>query len=123
MATLTAWTFPNTTRADAVVLKLQQLESQGLIHLEDCAVISWPDGAKKPWTREMHTPAKGGALGGGVIGLLVGLIFVVPLLGAAIAAAAGGLSNEQEASLREAFSLDEKRMPQPEPSGSVAQHG
>lgn len=96
MATLTAWTFPNTTGADAVVLKLKQLEGQGLIRLDDYAVISWPDGAKKPWTREMHSPAKGGALGGSVIGLLVGLIFVVPLLGAAIGAAAGGLLGSLE---------------------------
>lgn len=91
MATLTAWTFPNTTGADAVVLKLNQLESEGLIRVEDYAVISWPEGAKKPWTREMHSPTKGGVFSGGIIGLLVGLIFVVPLLGAAIGAAAGGL--------------------------------
>lgn len=91
MATLTAWTFPNTTEADAVVLKLERLESQGLIRLEDYAVVSWPLGARKPWTREMRSPAKGGAVGGGLLGLLVGLIFIVPLLGAAVGAATGAL--------------------------------
>jgi uncharacterized membrane protein len=91
MATLTAWTFPNPTGADAVVLKLEQLESQALIRLEDYAVVSWPEGAKKPWTREMRSPTKGGAVGGGIFGLLLGLIFVVPLLGAAVGAATGAL--------------------------------
>jgi uncharacterized membrane protein len=91
MATLTAWTFPNPTGAEAVALKLEELESQGLIRLEDYAVVSWPEGAKKPWTREMRSPAKGGAVGGGIFGFLLGLIFIVPLLGAAVGAATGAL--------------------------------
>jgi uncharacterized membrane protein len=91
MATLTAWKFETPTGADAVLLKLEQLQSRGLIELHDSAVVSWPEGRKKPWTRESESATGRGALGGGFWGLLFGLIFFVPLLGAAIGAATGAL--------------------------------
>jgi uncharacterized membrane protein len=92
MATLTAWRFGTPTGADAVLLKLKQLEDQSLIQIHDAAVVSWPEGRKKPWTREEHSAVGKGALGGGFWGLLFGLIFFVPLLGVAIGAAAGALA-------------------------------
>ena len=58
----------------------------------DAATVSWPEGAKRPKTRELHNLAGAGALGGAFWGLLFGLLFVVPLLGMAIGAAAGALS-------------------------------
>jgi uncharacterized membrane protein len=91
MATLTAWKFDTPTGADAVLLKLEQLESQKLIQIHDSAVVSWPEGRKKPWTREAHPQTRRGAMGGGFWGLLFGLIFFVPLLGVAIGAATGAL--------------------------------
>jgi uncharacterized membrane protein len=91
MATLTAWKFATPTGADAVLLKLEQLETQQLIQIHDAAVVSWPEGRKKPWTRESHSTTRSGALGGGFWGLLFGLIFFVPLLGVAIGAATGAL--------------------------------
>jgi uncharacterized membrane protein len=92
MATLTAWKFDTPTGADAVFLKLKQLQDQGLIQIHDAAVVSWPDGRTKPWTREENSGVRKGALGGGFWGLLFGLIFFVPLLGVAIGAAAGALA-------------------------------
>jgi uncharacterized membrane protein len=91
VATLTAWKFPSPVLADAALLKLEELQRQELIKIEDYAVVSWPEGAKKPWTREMESPTKKGAIGGGLFGLLLGLIFVVPLLGVAIGATAGAV--------------------------------
>ena len=91
MATLTAWKFNTPTGADAVLLKLKQLEDQALIQIHDAAVVSWPEGRTKPWTREENSAVGHGAVGGGFWGLLFGLIFFVPLLGAAIGAAAGAL--------------------------------
>jgi uncharacterized membrane protein len=91
MATLTAWKFQTPTGADAVLLKLEQLEKQALIQIHDSAVVSWPEANKKPWTRETHSATGTGALGGSFWGLLFGLIFFIPLLGAAIGAAAGAV--------------------------------
>ena len=56
--------------------------------------MTWPEGAKKPKTRQLANLAGAGALGGAFWGLLFGLLFLVPLLGAAIGAAAGALAGK-----------------------------
>jgi len=91
MASLTVWKFQTPFGADAALEKLQELQSQQLINVQDAAVVSWETGKKKPKTRELHDTTKGGALGGGFWGLLFGLIFFVPILGLAIGAASGAL--------------------------------
>jgi uncharacterized membrane protein len=91
MATLTAWKFSTPYGAEAALEKLQGLQSQQLIQVQDAAVVSWEDGRKKPKTRELHSTKGAGALGGGFWGLLFGLIFFVPILGLAVGAATGAL--------------------------------
>jgi uncharacterized membrane protein len=129
MSSLTVWKFETPVGADAALQKLKGLEIQGLIQIQDAAVVSWEAGRKKPKTEQMHDTKKGGALGGGFWGLLFGLIFFIPILGLAIGAATGALlgsdavfdkvrtefqsteaelistnlSEAQEAKLREAF--------------------
>src|SRR5215203_2312601 len=56
-----------------------------MINLEDAAVASWPQGNKKPTTRQLHGGS--GALGGAFWGFRFGLIIFVPFLGAAFGAA------------------------------------
>jgi len=63
-----------------------------LITLEDAAVVSWPQGKKKPTTRQLHSTGGAGAMGGAFWGFLFGLIFFVPFLGAAIGAGMGALT-------------------------------
>jgi uncharacterized membrane protein len=91
MATLTAWKFSTPQGADIALERLQKLQSEQLINVQDAAVVSWEAGRKKPKTRELHDTKKAGALGGGFWGLLFGLIFFVPILGLAIGAATGAL--------------------------------
>ena len=91
MATLTAWKFSTPQGADIALEKLQKMQSEQLINVQDAAVVSWEVGRKKPKTRELHDTKKAGALGGGFWGLLFGLIFFVPILGLAIGAATGAL--------------------------------
>jgi len=92
MATLSVLKFNDPYGADRVLLALQGLQEQQMINLEDAAVVSWPQGNKKPTTRQLHSTAGGGALGGAFWGFLFGLIFFVPFLGAAIGAGMGALS-------------------------------
>lgn len=92
MVTLTVWEFPTALGADRAESILDQLQKQELIKVHDAAVVSWPEGAKKPKTRQLHNLAAAGGLGGAFWGLLFGLIFFVPLLGLAIGAAAGALA-------------------------------
>jgi uncharacterized membrane protein len=91
MSSLTVWKFQTPNGAGMALEKLEGLQTQQLITVQDAAVVSWEVGKKKPKTEQMHDMKKGGALGGGFWGLLFGLIFFVPIIGLAIGAAAGAL--------------------------------
>jgi uncharacterized membrane protein len=51
----TAWRFTGTEGADAAVLRLRQLDSQGVIEMQDVAVIRWPQYASGPQVQEHVT--------------------------------------------------------------------
>lgn len=55
----TAWRFPGTEEADTAVMKLQQLDSQGQIEVDDVAVLRWPGYAAAPMVQE-HATETGG---------------------------------------------------------------
>ena len=74
-----------------MLIALQGLQERQMITLEDAAVVSWPEGNKKPKTRQLHGTAGVGRWGA-FWGFLFGLIFFVPFLGAAIGAGTGALS-------------------------------
>lgn len=90
MATMTVWKFDQADEAGEVLDELGSLQKQGLIQVLDGAVVSWPEGAKKPKTRQLHNLSGAGALTGGFWGMLFGLLFLAPLFGFVIGAAAGG---------------------------------
>ena len=92
MATLTVWEFPTALGAERAESVLEQLQKQELIKVHDAAIVSWPEGAKRPKTKQLNNMAAAGGLGGAFWGLLFGLIFFVPLLGMAIGAATGALA-------------------------------
>ena len=92
MATLSVLKFDDPNGADRVLIALQGMPERQLITLEDAAVLSWPQGNKKPTTRQLHSTAGAGAMSGAFWGFLFGLIFFVPFLGAAIGAGMGGMT-------------------------------
>ena len=92
MTTLTAWAFAGAEDAEEAIKRLEALQSQGHITIDDAAVVSWAAGNKKPKTRQLHNTRGKGALGGAFWGMFLGLLFLVPLLGAAIGAGLGALS-------------------------------
>ena len=92
MATLTVWKFDSPTGADDAVVTLESLAKQELIKIHDAATVSWAPDKKKPKTRQLHSLAGAGALGGAFWGFLFGLLFFIPLLGLAIGAAAGAIA-------------------------------
>jgi len=92
LATLSVLKFNDPNGADRVLIALQGLEERQMINLQDAAVVSWPQGNKKPKTRELHGTAGMGAMSGAFWGFLLGLIFFVPFLGAAIGAGMGALT-------------------------------
>ena len=92
MATLTVWKFPTAEGAYVAEETLKDLQREELIQIHDAAIVTYPEGAKKPKTKQLSSLAGVGALGGAFWGMLFGLIFLMPLLGAAIGAATGALS-------------------------------
>jgi uncharacterized membrane protein len=92
MATLTVWKFPTALGAEQAEHTLEQLAKEELIKVHDAAIVTFPEGAKKPKTRQLQNMTTGGALGGAFWGLLFGLIFFVPLLGMAVGAGMGALT-------------------------------
>jgi uncharacterized membrane protein len=92
MATMSVWKFPSADGAEGAEDTLRELQKEGLINIHDAAIVSYPEGAKKPKTKQLHNLAGAGALGGAFWGMLFGLIFFIPLLGAAIGAGIGALA-------------------------------
>ena len=92
MATLTVVKFETPNGAQEGLDTIKSLQKQHLINLIDAAIVTWPEGKKKPKTQQLHNMAGIGALDGAFWGMLFGLLFFVPLFGMAIGAAMGALS-------------------------------
>jgi uncharacterized membrane protein len=92
VATFTVWKFHTADGAENALGTLERLQSEELIRVEDAAIVSWPEGKKKPKTRQLNSLVGPGALGGAFWGFLFGLIFFVPLIGLAVGAATGALA-------------------------------
>ena len=59
MATLSVLKFNDPYGADRVMVALQGMQERELITLEDAAIVSWPQGNRKPKTRELHSGERG----------------------------------------------------------------
>jgi uncharacterized membrane protein len=94
MNKLTVWKFETPDGAKNALGKLAELASQNSIILIDAATVTWPEGKKKPKTRQASNLVGGGALDGAFWGMLFGMIFFVPFLGMAVGAAMGSLSGK-----------------------------
>jgi uncharacterized membrane protein len=92
MTALTVWKFNTPDGADKALTKLEDLQKQQLIQVLDAAVVSWPQGRKRPKTYQAVNTVGVGALGGAFWGMLFGLIFFVPLFGLLMGAAIGAIS-------------------------------
>lgn len=92
MATLTVLKFETADGAAKALDLIKDLSEQHLINLHDAAIVTWPEGKKKPKTKQLHDLSGAGALSGAFWGILFGLIFFVPILGLAVGAAMGALT-------------------------------
>lgn len=81
------------TEADAFALRQELVKAQGeyLIELEDAVIVTRPNEGQYQLHQATNLTAAG-ALGGTFWGGLIGLIFLNPLLGAAVGAASGALA-------------------------------
>ena len=91
MSDLLVIEFPSEAKADGVREILLAMRKEYLIELGD-AVIAVKDDRGRVKLNQLFQPVAHGAVSGMLWGSLIGLIFMMPLAGAAIGAASGALS-------------------------------
>ncbi len=92
MTTLTVLKFESPDGAEKALEVIEDLSKRQLITLHDAAIVTWPEGKKKPKTKQLANMTGAGALSGAFWGMLFGLLFFVPFLGMAFGAAMGALA-------------------------------
>ena len=93
MSDLVVIGFDNEHTAFEMRAELVKLQKEYLIDMEDVVVVNKDDKGKVKLHQAMNLTATG-AVGGSFWGMLVGMIFLNPLVGAAVGAGAGALSGK-----------------------------
>src|SRR5215475_8507004 len=90
MSTLIAGGYDDPFKAEEVRLKFQKMQKSYLVALDD-AVVAVKNAKGKIKLDQWHNLTALGAVSGGFWGMLIGLLFLNPLFGMAIGAAAGAV--------------------------------
>src|SRR5690349_14374310 len=96
MTAFTVWKFDDPDGADRAVRLLRNAEADGLVKIDDHALIRWPAGQSRPGTKHGHEETWKGGGWGGLLGLLIGTLFFIPVLGGLAGAALGALAKATE---------------------------
>ena len=91
MSDLIAIAYNDEYKAEEVRLTLAKLQREHLIEMEDAAVVVKDQNGKVKLKQAVDLTSAG-AVSGGFWGLLIGTLFLNPLLGTAVGAAAGAVS-------------------------------
>lgn len=90
MSDLVVIVYPTEAKAEEVRQRLFQLQKEYLITLGDAVIATKTDAGKIKLNQIVNTTAAG-AVSGSFWGLLIGVIFLNPLLGVAVGAASGAI--------------------------------
>ena len=91
MSDLIVIEFPTEAKAEEVRQKILSLQQDYIIDVRDAVIaVKQPDGHVK--LNQLYHPTAIGAASGALWGTLVGLIFLVPLVGTVVGAASGALA-------------------------------
>jgi len=91
MSTLLAIVFPDESTAFEMRAAFAKMQKQYLLDMDDAVVVTRDSNGKTRLHQAVSVTGLG-AVGGGFWGMLIGLLFLNPLLGAAIGAGAGALA-------------------------------
>ena len=92
MTTFTVWKFDDPQGAQRAVEMLKDAQANGLVKIDDHAIVSWPAGAAHPDTKHGREETWRGAGWGSVWGILIGTLFFIPVVGGLAGAAIGALA-------------------------------
>jgi uncharacterized membrane protein len=117
MSDLAVIAFPSEQKAEEVRKKLLEMQKEYVIQLGDAVVaVKNPDGSIK--LNQLFHPAAMGAATGSFWGLLIGVIFMMPVVGVALGAASGALGGAlMDVGINDKFMKD---VAQAIPPGSAA---
>ena len=106
MSNLVAIAYPDRATAEQVRDTLIQMTTEKLIELDDLVVASRePDGKVK--LHQTTSPAGVAAAGGALWGGMIGLLFLAPVIGMAVGAASGALAGKMtDVGVDDAFMKD-----------------
>ena len=93
MSTLLAIAYPDAATAEKVRAELVQATKEKLVELQDAVVVEHQADGKIKLHQAVSTTGAGAA-GGALWGGLIGLLFLAPLLGMAVGAASGALGGK-----------------------------
>ena len=93
MADLIAVTFDDQNTAFELRAEMAKLQKEYLLDMEDIVVVTRDDNGKVKLHQAVNLTAAG-AFGGSFWGMLIGIIFLNPLLGMAVGAGAGTISGK-----------------------------
>jgi len=93
MSTLIAIHYPDVATAERVRLELVEAAREHLVELQDAVVVEHEPGGKIK-LRQVRSTTGTGAAGGALWGGLIGLLFLAPLLGMAFGAAGGAMAGK-----------------------------
>ena len=93
MSTLIAIAYPDADAAEAARTELASMTKEHLLNLEDAVVVVHGEDGKIKLKQAVSTTGVGAA-GGALWGGLIGLIFLAPLLGMAVGAASGAMAGK-----------------------------
>jgi uncharacterized membrane protein len=88
---LLAIEFDDPLKAQEALLASLRLAKRSAIRLDDAAIVTKEPGGRIRIHQTKDTSTGQGAAAGGWIGMLAGLLFMVPLVGAVLGAAIGGI--------------------------------
>jgi uncharacterized membrane protein len=90
MSELIVITFDDTEQAGDALESLKKMQNQGVVKINDAAVVVKEESGKVEVKNQLDTGIKGGALAGGLLGLLLAGLFF-PVAGLVIGALGGAL--------------------------------
>lgn len=96
MTTFTVWKFDDPDGAAHAATILKGTQDERLIKIVDYAVLSWPADASQPKMKHGHSGRHRSMGWGAFWGLIVGGLFLVPVLGAAAGVGVGAIANATE---------------------------
>ncbi|GID30858.1 DUF1269 domain-containing protein [Paractinoplanes brasiliensis] len=96
MTTFTVWKYDSPEKAEQVADVLKNAAQDHLVKIVDYAVVTWPKGAEKPETHHEHERTRHATGWGLFWGVVVGGLFLVPVVGGAVGATVGAIAKSVE---------------------------